>query len=65
VLPPAPCALVLCRSSLELETNSKRALLWGEGGWFLKRPCVPWPKHPTLCQVGGTQLGPISEKADN
>ena len=38
--------------SLELETNSKRALLQGEGGWGLKTPCVHWPKHPTLCQLG-------------
>ena len=47
-LPPAPWAMVLCCWSLELETNSKRALLWGEGGWGLKRPCMPWPQHPTL-----------------
>ena len=47
-LPPAPWALVLCWCSLELETNSKRALLWGQGGCCLKRPCVYWPKHPTF-----------------
>ena len=51
-LPPAPCALVLCWWSLEMETNSKRALLWGEGGWGLKRPCVHWPHHPTFHQLG-------------
>ena len=47
-LPPAPCAPVLGRGSPELETTSKRALLQGEGGWGLKRPCVHWPQHPTL-----------------
>ena len=52
MLPPALCALVLCRSLLELETNSKGALLQGEGGWGLKRPCVHWPQHPTLCHRG-------------
>ena len=52
MLPLAPWALVLCRSSLELETNSKGALLQGEGGWGLKRPCVHWPQHPTLCHRG-------------
>ena len=51
-LPPAPCALVLCRSSLELATNSKGALRQGEDGWGLKRPCVHWPHHPTFCQLG-------------
>ena len=51
-MPPAPCALVLCRSSLELETNSKRALLWGEGGWGLMSPSVHWPQHPTLRLLG-------------
>ena len=58
---------MLCRSLLELETNSKRALLQGEGGWGLKRPCVHWPQHPTLCHLrrdparahlrNGTKLG--------
>ena len=65
MLPTAPLALVLCRSSLELETNSKRALLQGEGGWGLKRPCVQGPHQPNVRQLGGTQLGPISEKAQN
>ena len=51
-LPPATCALVLCWWSLQMETNSKRALLWGEGGWGLKRPCVHWPHHPTFRQLG-------------
>ena len=50
-LPPAPWAMVLCCWSLELETNSKRALLQEEGGWGLKRPCVHWPQHPTLCHL--------------
>ena len=67
MLPPAPCALVLCWWSLDLETYSKRALLLGEGGWGLKRPCVHWPQQPTFCQLGrdparahlrkGTKLG--------
>ena len=52
MLPTAPLALVLCWWSLEMETNSKRALLQGEGGWGLKRPCVHWPQHPILCQLG-------------
>ena len=49
----ASCSLCtgVCRSLLELETNSKRALLQGEGGWGLKRPCVHWPQHPTLCHL--------------
>jgi len=51
-LPPAPCALVLWWWSLELETYSKRALLWGEGGWGLKRPCVQWPHQPNFRQLG-------------
>ena len=51
-LPPAPCAPVLGRGSPELETTSKRALLQGEGGWGLKRPCVHWPQHPTLRLLG-------------
>ena len=50
-LRPAPWALALCWWSLEMETNSKRALLQGEGGWGMKRPCVPWPQHPTFLQV--------------
>ena len=52
VLPPAQCALVVCRSLLELVTNSKRALLQGEGRWGLKRPCVQWPHHLTFLHVG-------------
>ena len=52
MLPPAPCALVLCWWSLDLETYSKRALLWGEGGWGLKSPCVHWPHQPTFRQLG-------------
>ena len=51
-MPPAPWALVLCWWSLDLETYSKRALLWGEGGWGLKRPCVHWPHQPTFRQLG-------------
>ena len=67
MLPTAPLALVLCRSLLELETNSKRALLQGGGGWGQNMPCVPWPHHLTFLQVGrdparahltkGTKLG--------
>ena len=52
MLPTAPLALVLCWWSLEMETNSKCALLCGEGGWGQKRPCVPWPHHLTFLQVG-------------
>ena len=52
MLPTAPLALVLCWWSLEMETNSKCALLCGEGGWGQKRPCVHWPHHPTFCQLG-------------
>ena len=51
-MPTAPWALVLCWWSLELETNSKLALLWGEGGWGMKRPCVHWSNHPNFLQVG-------------
>ena len=51
-LPLAPWAPVLCKSSLDLEINPKRAPLWGEGGWGLKMPCVHWPHHPTLCKLG-------------
>ena len=51
-LPPAPCALVFCWWSLELETNSKYALIHEEGGWCLKRPCVHWPHQPTFHQLG-------------
>ena len=64
-LPPAPCELVLCRSLLELETNSKRTQLHGEGGWGQKRPCVHWPQNPTFRQLGWNHLGQISEKARN
>ena len=45
MLPTAPLALVLCWWSLEMETNSKCALLCGEGGWGQKRPCVHRPQH--------------------
>src|SRR5512134_1961459 len=58
-LPPAPCAPLLGRGSPELETTSKRALLQGEGGWGLQRPCVHWPQHPTLRLLGRDNLGPI------
>ena len=51
MLPTAPLALVLCWWSLEMETNSKCALLCGEGGWGQKRPCVHWPQHPILCNL--------------
>ena len=52
MLPPSLCALVICWWSPELETTSKHALLQGEGGWGLKRPCVHGPHHPTFCQLG-------------
>ena len=52
MLPTAPLALVLCWWSLEMETNSKCALLCGEGGWGQNMPCVPWPHHLTFLQVG-------------
>ena len=52
MLPTAPLALVLCWWSLEMETNSKCALLCGEGGWGQKRPCVHWPQQPTFRQLG-------------
>ena len=42
---------MICWWSSELETNSKRALLHGAGGWGLKRPCVHWPQHPILRQL--------------
>ena len=50
-LPPAPCALVFCWWSLDLETYSKRALLWGECGWGLKSHCVHWHHHPNFLQL--------------
>ena len=52
MLPPAPCAQVFCWWSLELETNSKRALLCGEHGWGQKRPCVHWRLNPIFRQLG-------------
>ena len=52
MLPTAPLALGLCWWSLEMETNSKRALLQGEGGWGLKRPCVQGPHQPNFRQLG-------------
>ena len=52
MLPTAPLALVLCCWSLEMETNSKCALLCGEGGWGQKRPCVQGPHHPNFRQLG-------------
>ena len=61
-LPPAPCALVLWRSLLELETNSKRALLQGEGGWGLKSPCVHWPHHPKFRYLGRDPARPHLRK---
>ena len=51
MLPTAPLALVLCWWSLEMETNSKCALLCGEGGWDQNRPCVHWPQHPIFRQL--------------
>ena len=52
MLPTAPLALVLCWWSLQLETNSKCALLCGEGGWGQKRPCVHWRLNPIFRQLG-------------
>ena len=67
MLPTAPLALGLCSWSLEMETNSKCALLCGEGGWGQKNPCVLCPLKPILRQLGrdtlrahltkGTKLG--------
>ena len=51
-MPNAPWALVLCWWSQELETNTKRALLCGEGGWCLKRTRVQWPHFPNFRQLG-------------
>ena len=65
VLPSAPCAPVLCWWSSELDINSKHALLQGEGGWGLIRPCVHWPQHPILRQLGREPPGPISVTAQN
>ena len=52
MLPTAPLALGLCCCSLLLETNSKRALLQGGGGWGQNMPCVQGPHHLTFLQVG-------------
>ena len=52
MLPTAPLALGLCWWSLLLETNSKCALLCGEGGRGQKRPCVHRPQQPTFRQLG-------------
>ena len=52
MLPTAPLALGLCWWSLLLETNSKCALLCGEGGWGQKRPCVHRTQQPTFRQLG-------------
>ena len=67
MLPTAPLALVLCWWSLEMETNSKCALLCGGGGWGQNMPCVQGPHHLTFVHVGrdparahlrkGTKLG--------
>ena len=65
MLPSAPCAPVLCWWSSELDINSKHALLQGEGGWGLIRPCVHWPQHPILRQLGREPPGPISVTAQN
>ena len=52
MLPTALLALVLSWWSLEMETNSKCALLCGEGGWGQKRPCVHWRLNPIFRQLG-------------
>ena len=44
--PTAPLALVLCWWSLEMETNSKCALLCGEGGWGQKSIVCTGPNTP-------------------
>ena len=50
----ASCSL--CTGALQVIARAgnqlQSALLQGEGGWGLKRPCVHWPKHPTFCQLG-------------
>ena len=46
MLPTAPLALVLCWWSLEMETNSKCALLCGEGGWGRKGLVCTGPNTP-------------------
>ena len=51
-LPLSPWALLLAWWSAELETNSKRVLLWGEGGFGMKRPCLHRAQQPTLNQLG-------------
>ena len=52
MLTTAPLALGLCWWSLMLETNSKCALLCGEGGLGQKRPCVHRPQQATFRQLG-------------
>ena len=51
-LPLAPWALLLGWWSPQLETNCKRLLPRGEGGFGMMKPCVHWPWQPTHSQVG-------------
>ena len=51
-LPLAPWALLLGWCSLQLETNSKRVLLWGEGWFGMKRPFLHRTQPPSLSQLG-------------
>ena len=63
-LPLALWALLMFWLSPELETNSKRVLLRGEGGFAWKGLVCTGPSHPPRGRYGGTQLGPISETAE-
>ena len=65
MLPTTPLALLLCWWSLEMETNSKCALLCGEGDGARKGLVCTGPNTPYSASYGGTHLGPISEKAQN
>ena len=40
--------LVVAGAGNPLQTCSA----WGDVGWGLKRPCVHWPQHPNLRQLG-------------
>ena len=62
MLPTAPLALVLCWWSLELETNSKRALFWEEGGWGMKGLVCTGPSKPHSASNGGTHQGPSQKR---
>ena len=51
-MPVAPWALLLGGWSPQLEINSKRVLVWEEGGVCRKRPCLHRARQPTLNQLG-------------